>query len=214
VGVYLPPQAAAGPCPVVYFLSGLTCTEQNFITKAGAQRYAAELGLILVTPDTSPRGAGVPDDEAYDLGQGAGFYLNATQEPWAKHFRMFDYVTHELPALVDAHFPTAPRRAIMGHSMGGHGALIAALKNPGMYRSVSAFCAHRGAHPGALGPQGFRRLPGAGPRGLACVGHVRAGADATERCPCWWTRARPTRSWTRSCSPSGCRPRVTARATR
>jgi S-formylglutathione hydrolase len=139
VGVYLPPQATAGPCPVVYFLSGLTCTEQNVITKAGAQRYAAELGLILVTPDTSPRGPGVPDDEAYDLGQGAGFYVNATQEPWKKHFRMFDYVTLELPALVDAHFPTAPRRAIMGHSMGGHGALIAALKNPGMYASVSAF---------------------------------------------------------------------------
>jgi S-formylglutathione hydrolase len=139
VGVYLPPQAAAGPCPVVYFLSGLTCTEQNVITKAGAQRYAAELGLILVTPDTSPRGPGVPDDEAYDLGQGAGFYVNATQEPWQKHFRMFDYVTLELPALVDAHFPTAPRRAIMGHSMGGHGALIAALKNPGVYCSVSAF---------------------------------------------------------------------------
>jgi len=139
VGVYRPPQAATGPCPVVYFLSGLTCTEQNFITKAGAQRAAAELGLILVAPDTSPRGAGVPDDEGYDLGQGAGFYVNATQEPWAKHFQMYDYVTQELPALVEAHFPTVPRRSIMGHSMGGHGALVAALKNPGVYRSVSAF---------------------------------------------------------------------------
>ncbi len=139
VGVYLPPQAAAGPCPVVYFLSGLTCTEQNFITKAGAQRAAAELGLILVAPDTSPRGKDVPDDDAYDLGQGAGFYVNATQEPWAKHFRMYDSVTQELPALVAEHFPVTERRAIMGHSMGGHGALITALKNPGVYRSVSAF---------------------------------------------------------------------------
>lgn len=139
VGVYLPPQVAAGPCPVVYFLSGLTCTEQNFITKAGAQQHAAALGLILVAPDTSPRGKDVPDDEAYDLGQGAGFYVNATQEPWAKHFRMYDYVTQELPALIAQRFLVADRSAIMGHSMGGHGALVAALKNPGVYRSVSAF---------------------------------------------------------------------------
>ncbi|MCA9532892.1 MAG: S-formylglutathione hydrolase [Myxococcales bacterium] len=139
VGVYLPPQAASGPCPVVYFLSGLTCSEQNVITKAGAQRYAAEHGLILVAPDTSPRGEGVPDDEAYDLGQGAGFYVDATEEPWAARYRMYSYVTQELPTWVDANFPTLPRRAIMGHSMGGHGALVIALKNPGMYRSVSAF---------------------------------------------------------------------------
>ncbi|QOY63090.1 S-formylglutathione hydrolase [Lysobacter sp. H21R4] len=137
--VYLPPQAKQGPCPVLYWLSGLTCNEQNFITKAGAQGYAAKHGVILVAPDSSPRGEGVADDEAYDLGQGAGFYLNATREPWAKHYRMYDYITQELPALVDAHFPTTTARGISGHSMGGHGALVIALRNPGMFRSVSAF---------------------------------------------------------------------------
>ncbi len=137
--VYLPPQAALGECPVLYWLSGLTCTEQNFITKAGAQRHAAEHGLILVAPDTSPRGEGVADDAGYDLGQGAGFYVNATQAPWAAHYRMYDYVVDELPALVDAHFPTTTARGISGHSMGGHGALVVALRNPGRYRSVSAF---------------------------------------------------------------------------
>ncbi|WP_050435744.1 S-formylglutathione hydrolase [Chondromyces crocatus] len=137
-GVYLPPQAASGPCPVVYWLSGLTCTEQNFITKAGAQAHAARLGLILVAPDTSPRGEGVPDDDAFDLGCGAGFYLNATQEPWARQYRMYDYVVSELPGLIEAHFPAAERRSILGHSMGGHGALVIALRNPGRYRAVSA----------------------------------------------------------------------------
>ena len=137
--VYLPSQAALGECPVLYWLSGLTCTEQNFISKAGAQRYAAEHGVIVVAPDTSPRGPGVADDPAYDLGQGAGFYLNATQAPWTPHYRMYDYVVEELPALVDAHFPTTTARAISGHSMGGHGALVIALRNPGRYRSVSAF---------------------------------------------------------------------------
>ena len=139
VGVYLPPQAAQGPCPVLYWLSGLTCTEQNFITKAGAQRYAAEHGLILVAPDTSPRGEDVADADGYDLGKGAGFYLNATREPWAKHYRMYDYIVAELPTWVEANFPVTPARAISGHSMGGHGALIIALRNPGRYRSVSAF---------------------------------------------------------------------------
>ena len=138
-GIYLPPQAAHAPCPVLYWLSGLTCTEQNFITKAGAQRYAAEHGVILVAPDTSPRGADVADAEGYDLGQGAGFYLNATQAPWSAHYRMHDYVAEELPALVEAHFPATSARAISGHSMGGHGALVLALRNPGRYRSVSAF---------------------------------------------------------------------------
>ncbi|GAB3730355.1 S-formylglutathione hydrolase [Luteimonas pelagia] len=138
-GVYLPPQAAQGPCPVLYWLSGLTCTEQNFITKAGAQRHAAEHGLILVAPDTSPRGEDVADADRYDLGQGAGFYVNATVDPWSRHYRMHDYVVEELPALVDAHFPTTTARGIAGHSMGGHGALVLALRNPGMYRSVSAF---------------------------------------------------------------------------
>ena len=137
--IYLPPQAKQGPCPVLYWLSGLTCNEQNFITKAGAQVYAAKHGVILVVPDTSPRGEHVANDEAYDLGQGASFYLNATREPWAPHYRMYDYVVHELPALVDAHFPTTTARGISGHSMGGHGALVIALRNPGMFRSVSAF---------------------------------------------------------------------------
>lgn len=138
-GVYLPPQAARGPCPVVYWLSGLTCTEQNVITKAGFQRYAAELGLIVVSPDTSPRGDGVADDPAWDLGQGAGFYVNATEAPWSAHYRMHDYVVHELRALVDARFPTTGAQSVSGHSMGGHGALVLALRNPGVYRSVSAF---------------------------------------------------------------------------
>jgi S-formylglutathione hydrolase len=137
--VYLPPQAEAQELPVLYWLSGLTCTEQNFITKAGAQRYAAERGIILVAPDTSPRGDGVADAEGYDLGKGAGFYVNATQAPWAAHYRMYDYVVHELPALIEAEFPATGARAISGHSMGGHGALTIALKNPGRYRSVSAF---------------------------------------------------------------------------
>jgi S-formylglutathione hydrolase len=137
--VYLPPQAASRKLPVLYWLSGLTCTEQNFITKAGAQRYAAEHGVILVVPDTSPRGDDVADAEGYDLGKGAGFYLNATQSPWSGHYRMYDYVVSELPALIEAHFPVTDARAISGHSMGGHGALVTALKNPGRYRSVSAF---------------------------------------------------------------------------
>ena len=139
VGVYLPPQAEQGPCPVLYWLSGLTCTEQNFITKAGAQRYAAEHGIILVAPDTSPRGDDVADADGYDLGKGAGFYVNATQQPWARHYRMHDYVAAELPALVEGNFPASGARAISGHSMGGHGALTIALRNPGRYRSVSAF---------------------------------------------------------------------------
>ncbi|WP_115562870.1 S-formylglutathione hydrolase [Xanthomonas arboricola] len=139
VGVYLPPQAAEGPLPVLYWLSGLTCTEQNFIGKAGAQRYAAEHGVIVVAPDTSPRGDDVADSEGYDIGKGAGFYVDATQQPWAVHYRMYDYVVNELPALIEATFATTGARAISGHSMGGHGALTIALKNPGRYRSVSAF---------------------------------------------------------------------------
>ncbi len=137
--IYLPPQAEQRPCPVLYWLSGLTCTEQNFITKAGAQRYAAEHGLILVAPDTSPRGDAVADADGYDLGKGAGFYVDATQSPWSSHYRMYDYVSRELPALIESNFPATDARAISGHSMGGHGALITALKNPGRYRSVSAF---------------------------------------------------------------------------
>ncbi len=139
--VYLPPQAATQKVPAVYWLSGLTCTDDNVRTKAGAQRYAAELGIALVMPDTSPRGDEVADEpERYDLGQGAGFYVNATQAPWAAHYRMYDYVTRELPALVERELPLIPGlKSITGHSMGGHGALICALKEEGTYRSVSAF---------------------------------------------------------------------------
>lgn len=138
-GIYLPPVYAIKPCPVIYWLSGLTCTEQNFITKAGAQRYAAEHGVVIVAPDTSPRGPAVPDQDTYDMGQGAGFYVNATQSPWDANFKMYDYITQELPALIEGSFNVTKQRAIMGHSMGGHGALMIALKNPGRYKSVSAF---------------------------------------------------------------------------
>lgn len=137
--VYLPPRVETERCPVLYFLSGLTCTQENFTTKAGFQRYASEHGLIVVAPDTSPRGEGVANDEAYDLGQGAGFYVNATEEPWARHYRMYDHIVSELPDLIEKEFPTTESRGIFGHSMGGHGALVIALKNPGRYRSVSAF---------------------------------------------------------------------------
>jgi S-formylglutathione hydrolase len=137
---FRPPQAADAPVPVVYWLSGLTCTEENFITKAGAQRVAAELGLAIVAPDTSPRGLGIPGEaESWDFGLGAGFYVDATQPPWSSGYRMYSYVARELPALVAAHFPVnAGRTAILGHSMGGHGALTIALKHPDVYRSVSA----------------------------------------------------------------------------
>ena len=137
LSVFVP--AGEGPFPVLIWLSGLTCTEDNFTTKAGAYRAAAEHGVIIVAPDTSPRGEGVADDPAYDLGQGAGFYLDATQAPWAAHFRMESYVTGELIPLIDAEFPTTGARSISGHSMGGHGALTLALNHPDLFRSVSAF---------------------------------------------------------------------------
>ena len=141
--IYLPPGAeteVSEKIPVLYWLSGLTCTEQNFITKAGAQRYAAERNIILVAPDTSPRGCGIEgEDDSWDFGTGAGFYVDATEEKWKTNYNMYSYVTKELPALVNANFPALPdRQSIFGHSMGGHGALICALKNPGKYRSVSA----------------------------------------------------------------------------
>ena len=140
LAVYLPEPALRGQkCPVLYWLSGLTCTEQNFITKAGAQAHAARHGVIVVAPDTSPRGEAVANEPAYDLGQGAGFYVNATQAPWAAHYRMQDYVAVELPALIEQHFAANQMRSIFGHSMGGHGALVTALRNPGRYQSVSAF---------------------------------------------------------------------------
>ncbi len=140
--VFEPPQAAHGKVPVLTFLSGLTCTEENFMVKSGAQRVAAELGLMLVSPDTSPRGDGVPDDpdDDYDFGLGAGFYVNATEAPWSQHYHMYDYVTQELPGIIFEHFPGNPERhGLTGHSMGGHGALTIGLRNPGMFRSLSAF---------------------------------------------------------------------------
>ncbi|MBB1319490.1 S-formylglutathione hydrolase [Shewanella sp. SR43-4] len=139
--IYLPPQAESQAVPVLYWLSGLTCTDENFMQKAGAQRIAAELGMAIVAPDTSPRGEGVADDPdgAYDFGLGAGFYLNATKPPFSQHYQMYDYVVNELPALIEAHFPVTEQRSISGHSMGGHGALTIALKNPHRYNSLSAF---------------------------------------------------------------------------
>ena len=139
-GLFLPAEAQSGPVPVLWFLSGLTCTHENAMVKAGAQGWAAEQGIALVFPDTSPRGEGVADDDAFDLGQGAGFYVNATQTPWAPHFRMWDYVAEELPAFIEANFAIdGERQAITGHSMGGHGALTLAMGLPGRFRSVSAF---------------------------------------------------------------------------
>lgn len=139
--IYLPPQAESQKVPVLYWLSGLTCTDENFMQKAGAQRIAAELGMAIVAPDTSPRGENVADDAdgAYDFGLGAGFYLNATKPPFSQHYQMYDYVVNELPALIEAHFPVTEQRSISGHSMGGHGALTIGLKNPNKYKSLSAF---------------------------------------------------------------------------
>ncbi|KKD01522.1 MULTISPECIES: S-formylglutathione hydrolase [Photobacterium] len=140
--VFLPPQVEEGdPVPVLYWLSGLTCTDENFMQKSGAQRIAAELGMAIVAPDTSPRGADVPDDpnQDYDLGLGAGFYVNATEPPWNQHYQMYDYIADELPSLIESQFPVTQQRAIAGHSMGGHGALVIALRNPQRYSSVSAF---------------------------------------------------------------------------
>ncbi|MFC3679879.1 S-formylglutathione hydrolase [Bacterioplanoides pacificum] len=145
--IFLPPQANDGPVPVVYWLSGLTCSDENFMQKAGAHQLAAELGLAIVAPDTSPRGsdgldnAGNPiaDDDSYDLGQGAGFYVDATQPPWNDHYHMYSYVVSELPQLIASHFPVSDKKALMGHSMGGHGAITIGLKNAQHYTSVSAF---------------------------------------------------------------------------
>jgi S-formylglutathione hydrolase len=140
--VFLPPQAAKGPVPALYYLSGLTCTDENFVAKAGAQQYAAEHGIAIVAPDTSPRGDDVPDDPegSWDFGLGAGFYVNANQAPWSTHYRMYDYVVDELPALVNSLLPVDGQRiGITGHSMGGHGALTIGLRNPSSFRSISAF---------------------------------------------------------------------------
>lgn len=140
--VFVPPQAANGKVPVLTFLSGLTCTEENFMTKSGAQRVAAELGIMLVSPDTSPRGEGVPDDpdENYDFGLGAGFYVNSTEAPWSQHYQMYDYITQELQSVIFENFPgDSARHGLTGHSMGGHGALTIGLRNPHLFRSLSAF---------------------------------------------------------------------------
>jgi S-formylglutathione hydrolase len=139
--VYQPPQAIEKPVPILYFLAGLTCTEENFIVKAGALRWAAEYGLMLVAPDTSPRNTGIPgEDEDWDFGTGAGFYVDATAAPWRSHYQMYSYVVQELPALITANFPgQAENQGIFGHSMGGHGALVCAMRNPNLYQSVSAF---------------------------------------------------------------------------
>jgi S-formylglutathione hydrolase len=140
--VYLPPQAAQGSVPVLYWLSGLTCSDENFVQKSGAQQYAADHGIAIVCPDTSPRGENVADDPegSYDMGLGAGFYVNATQQPWAKHYQMYSYIADELPKLINGEFPVDPSKvSISGHSMGGHGALIIALNNPSQFKSVSAF---------------------------------------------------------------------------
>ena len=138
--VFLPSQASSeNPVPVLYWLSGLTCTDENFMQKAGVFKAAAKAGIAIVAPDTSPRGEGVADNESYDLGQGAGFYLNATQPPWSAHYHMYDYITQELPTLIEGQLPVTEVKSISGHSMGGHGALTIGIKNPDLYRSISAF---------------------------------------------------------------------------
>jgi S-formylglutathione hydrolase len=139
-GVFLPPAARQGPVPALWWLSGLTCTDENFMQKAGAQRLAAQLGMAIICPDTSPRGTDLPGEhDDWDFGSGAGFYVNATQAPWNDHYRMYDYVTRELPALAESALPLDGQRSVSGHSMGGHGAMICALRDPDLYRSVSAF---------------------------------------------------------------------------
>ena len=160
-GIFLPPQAQRGPVPALLWLSGLTCTDENFMIKAGAQRVAAELGLAIVCPDTSPRGTDFPGEhDDYDFGSGAGFYVNATQAPWSANYRMYDYVTRELPALVEARLPVNGKWGISGHSMGGHGALVCCLKNPGKYLSVSAFAPICNPSNGGWGQKAFANYLG------------------------------------------------------
>ena len=183
--IYLPPQATTAPVPVLYWLSGLTCSDENFMHKAGAQRLAAELGIAIVAPDTSPRGDEVPGDPDGDwyFGHGAGFYLNATEAPWATHYRMHDYVVRELPALVEAHFPVTAARAISGHSMGGHGALVCALRNPGRYVSVSAFSPICAPSMCPWGQKAFSRYLGEDRQRWAQWDASALIATATERLP-------------------------------
>ncbi|MDD3353679.1 S-formylglutathione hydrolase [Zoogloea sp.] len=183
--VYLPPQAEAGPVPALYWLSGLTCTDENFMQKAGAQRVAAELGIAIIAPDTSPRGDGVPGDPegAWDFGLGAGFYVDATQAPWSTHYRMHDYVVNELPCLVEKHLPVSPRRAISGHSMGGHGALVCALRHPGRYRSVSAFAPISHPMDCPWGQKAFSHYLGADPTHWKAWDACELIAQTQERLP-------------------------------
>lgn len=184
LGVYLPPAAVDGvACPVVTFLSGLTCTEQNVITKAGFQRVAAELGLVVVCPDTSPRGDGVADDPAYDLGQGAGFYVDATEAPWSSHYRMATYVLDELPDVVRSHAPVTGAESVMGHSMGGHGALVLALRNPGRFRSVSALAPIVAPSRVPWGQKAFTAYLGPDRAAWAAWDACALVADAPERLP-------------------------------
>jgi len=183
-GVYLPPQAADGPVPALWWLSGLTCTDENFMQKAGAQGTASELGLAIVCPDTSPRGTDLPGEhEHWDFGSGAGFYVNATAEPWRRHYRMYDYVTTELPALAESALPLSGQRAVSGHSMGGHGALICALKNPGMYRSVSAFSPICNPSECPWGIKAFSHYLGEDREAWAQWDAARLVPQATERLP-------------------------------
>lgn len=183
--VYLPPQAETQSCPVVYWLSGLTCTEQNFITKAGAQQYAAQHGLMIVAPDTSPRGCHLPgEDDSYDFGSGAGFYLNATQEPWAKHYHMYDYVVSELPGAIAANFPIkATHQGILGHSMGGYGALMIALRNPERFKSVSAFAPIVAPSQVPWGKKAFSNYLGSNMSTWLAYDPTHLVKDASERLP-------------------------------
>ena len=173
--VYLPPQAERRRVPVLWYLAGLTCSEETFMIKAGAQRFAAELGLALVAPDTSPRGVPLPgDSDSWDFGVAAGFYLDATEDPWSRHYRMYSYITRELAEVVEKNFPVDPKRqGIFGHSMGGHGALTIGLKNPERYRSISAFAPIVAPMQCPWGQKAFTRLPGRGSRPLARVRCLR-----------------------------------------
>jgi len=183
VGVFVPPQAATQPCPVLVYLSGLTCTEQNVVTKGGFQQSCAERGVILVCPDTSPRGEGVPDDDGYDLGQGAGFYLDATKAPWAEHFKMESYVLDEVLPLVAEHAHTTGRIGITGHSMGGHGALVLALRHPGVFHSVSAFAPIVAPSQVPWGEKAFTAYLGDDRAAWQKHDAVHLVADAKERLP-------------------------------
>ena len=182
-GIFLPAEADDSPRPLLTFLSGLTCTEQNVLTKGGFQQYCAEHGIVLLCPDTSPRGDDVPDDDGWDMGKGAGFYVNATQEPWSEHYQMYDYVLKELPDLVREHFNVTQAESITGHSMGGHGALVLALRNPGRYKSVSAFAPIAAPTRVPWGHKAFSGYLGDDEEEWKAYDATALVADATERLP-------------------------------